>query len=223
MVVSNACQPGCHSTGGAVSVLLGNGDGTFQSALVYDLTNITPQSVAIADVNGDGRPDLVVAGLCENENTCSFPYPETVSILLGNGDGTFEPAVNYNVGGCGNGALYPEMDVVVGDMNGDGKPDIVVSDFNQPIGGGCARGDNPGAVSVLLGNGDGTFQAPTVYSSGGLDATSVATGDVNGDGKLDLVVSNFSQPAAVSQLAAGTVPQPSAYCWAMATARFRPP
>ena len=98
----------------------------------------------MADVSGDGKPDLVVA----NRNG-------SVGVLLGNGDGTFQAAVTYGSGGAIASAL------AVADMNGDGKPDLVVA--NHCAGSDCANG----SVGVLLNNGDGTFQPAVSYSSGG--------------------------------------------------------
>jgi hypothetical protein len=144
--------------GGGVSVLLGNGDGTFQPAVSYAAGSI-PWSVAVGDFNGDGKLDLAVA------NAGS----DNVSVLLGNGDGTFQPAVNYAAGVSPNS-------VAVGDFNGDGKLDLALA-------------DNGGGVSVLLGNGDGTFQ-PAVSYAAGTFPYSVAVGDFNGDGKLDLAVAD---------------------------------
>jgi hypothetical protein len=155
----------------SVGVLLGNGDGTFQSALAYGAGGWGARSVTVRDVNGDGKPDLLVARRTASSNS-------TVGVLLGNGDGTFQPAVTYNSGG------YQSFSVAVGDVNGDGKPDLVTA--NQ-FG---AKDDR--AVGVLLGNGDGTFQTPVVFSSGGTWVTSVAVGDLNRDGKPDLVLANGS-------------------------------
>jgi hypothetical protein len=143
-----------------VSILLGNGDGTFQAAKDFDADS-SPQFVATGDFNRDGKLDLVVANSGGNN----------VSVLLGNGDGTFQAAVNYAVG---SGPQF----VATGDFNGDGKLDLVVVNT-----GGTT-------VSVLLGNGDGTFQIPLDFSVGGA-SFSAAVGDFNGDSKLDLAVVNF--------------------------------
>ena len=146
-----------------VSVLLGNGDGTFKTAVQY-VAGLEPISVAVADFNGDGKLDLAVANYESNN----------VSILLGKGDGTFQAAVDYGIGT----ENYPATpgSVAVGDFNGDGKLDLVV---------GGVESDNVSVVSVLLGNGDGTFQAAVNYGAGA-GQTSVAVGDFNGDGRLDL-------------------------------------
>jgi hypothetical protein len=142
-----------------VSVLLGNGDGTFKGAVNYN-TGLQPVFVAVGDFNGDGKLDIVTANFGSNN----------VSVLLGNGDGTFKAAVNYNTG------LQPDA-VAVGDFRHDGKLDLAVAN---------SGGNN---VSVLLGNGDGTFQKALNFTTGTSPA-SVAVGDFNGDGKLDLAVAN---------------------------------
>jgi hypothetical protein len=151
--------------GSDVSVLIGNGDGTFQAAFGVPV-GIPPQSVCVGDFNGDGRPDLAVA-LAGN----------TVSILLGNGDGTFQPAAGYAVGGN-------PVSVVAGDFNADGKADLASANY----------ADNN--ISVLLGRGDGTFQ-PAVNSPAGSFPIGLAPysfalvgADFDGDGKTDLAVAN---------------------------------
>src|SRR2546425_30496 len=148
---------------GTVSVLLGNGDGTFQPALIFGTSGANPEYVAVGDFNGDGVPDLAVAH--------SGSTPGTVSVLLGNGDGTFQPARLF---AAGQGSLS----VAVGDVNGDGRPDLAVANYYS------------NDVSVLLGNGDGTFQAAQSFTTAGPNPVTVAMGDVNGDGRLDLAVTN---------------------------------
>jgi len=105
--------------------LLGNGDGTFQPAVPYSTGGVEAVSVAIADVNRDGKLDLLVANACGNSSNCqpgsgTNPGPGTVSVLLGNGDGTFQAAASENSGG------YGAYSVAVADVNGDGNPDLVV-------------------------------------------------------------------------------------------------
>ena len=148
---------------------------SFSPAVPYDVVN--PQGVATADFNVDGRLDLAVSNSDSN----------TVSVLLGNGDGTFQAARTSVTG------LDPQS-LLAGDLNGDGKTDLVVQ-----------SGYNGGyALSVLLGNGDGTLQPPQnvvlPYVSppgytGSLGQTpiSVALGDLNGDGKLDLVARGLAR------------------------------
>ena len=151
---------------GNLAVLLGNGDGTFQPATTYG--HVQSEWVAIADVNRDGKLDLLAADLLN------------VGVLLGNGDGTFQAPVNYS-----SGANYA-WSVTGADVNGDGKPDLVIA--NADLGGGDCSG--VGFVSVLLGNGDGTFQPAVLFGSGGCEPQQVAVVDANGDGKADLLVAN---------------------------------
>jgi hypothetical protein len=211
MVVTN-CNSlnngGCNSAAvGAVGVLLGDGDGTFQTAVAYSSGGyVFATSVAVADVNGDGKPDLLVTNACflsSNEGGCDNG---SVVVLLGNGDGTFKEPVRYNSGGG------QASSVAVADVNGDGKPDLVVANT-------CARsgvdGCNNGSVGILLGNGDGTFQTAVPYSSGGYYAVSVALADVDGDGKSDIVVMNQCTTGGATGCTntVGLV----GYCWATVT------
>ncbi|MBZ5656603.1 MAG: Ig-like domain repeat protein [Acidobacteriia bacterium] len=160
-----------------VGVLLGNGDGTFRTPVVYNSGGFEAFSVVSSDLNGDGKPDLAVAYWCESTNSCNNGV---IRVLLGNGDGTFQAPVSYSSG------AYQAYSVVIGDLNGDGKPDLVAANQCQNNAFYCSY--TP--VTVLLGNGDGTFQAPVSYSAGGIGTASVAIGDVNGDGHLDLVTAN---------------------------------
>ena len=144
-----------------------------------------------ADVNGDGKPDLVMANSGANGIGGN-----TVGVLLGNGDGTFQPAVTYAWGGQ---SAFSVASVAVADVNGDGKPDLLVA--NQ----GPGNGGWNGSVAVLLGNGDGTFQTSVTYGSGGYYAVSVAVGDVNGDGKADLVVTNLCEDSNCTSSSVGVL------------------
>ena len=154
LAVANAGYPSYN-----VSVLLGNGDGTLGPKTDYG-TFAGPYSLAIGDLNGDGRPDLVVGEF----------YNFGVSVLLGNGDGSFGVTTAFHTG---SGV----QSVAIGDLNGDGKPDLATAN------------DYDNAVSVLLGNGDGSFGGGTEFGTGSA-AWSVAIGDLNGDGKPDLAVAN---------------------------------
>jgi len=155
-------------------VSLGNGDGTFQAARNFGAGS-SPRSVAVADFNHDGKLDLAVANWgCNGFHTCPV---SNVSVLLGNGDGTFQPARDFAVGEA-------PVSVVVGDFNGDGVPDLAVANAGDP-----QLDEQSGSVSLLLGVGDGTFR-PGVSLSAGLSPSSLAMGDFNGDGKLDLAVTD---------------------------------
>jgi hypothetical protein len=153
-----------------LGVLLGNGDGTFQTVQTYATSGQFGDAIAVGDVNGDGKPDLIVTNSCLNCVTAA------VGVLLGNGDGTFQTAQNYVTN------TITEASIVVADVNADGNPDIVVAN-------GC-RFCQDSTVSVLLGIGDGTFHTTQKYGSGGRNAYSIAVADVNGDSNPDLVVAN---------------------------------
>ena len=161
---------------GVVGILLGNGDGTFQPAVTYETGGAPNYSLVVADVNGDGKLDLIVSSCAASASTCGSAQG-VVSVLLGNGDGTFQHALSY-----GSGAPVGAH-VAVADVNGDGKPDLIATNYQ-----GEANGD--GTVAVLLGNGNGTFQSPVLYDSGAPGANSLTVADVNGDGALDLLVAN---------------------------------
>lgn len=153
--------------GNSVVVLLGRGDGTFLAATSYTVgSGNTPVDIAVADVNKDAQADVLVV----NSNGYS------VSVLLGNGNGTLQAAKTYSAGSSSSPA-----GLAVGDLNGDGKPDVAT-----------ANESNDGA-GVLLGNGDGTFQAATVYPAIAMSSpNAVALADVTGDGKVDITATSFN-------------------------------
>ncbi|MEZ0064462.1 hypothetical protein ABIA32_000450 [Streptacidiphilus sp. MAP12-20] len=144
-----------------VSVLLGNGDGTFQPQRTF-FTGANPDAVALGDFTGSGKLDLAVANVGD----------DTVSILRGNGDGTFQAPQTYPTGTNSNPAS-----IAVGDFTGNGVQDLAVAD------------DGIGKVSVFLGNGDGTFQPQRLYPAG-VVPISVAAADLTGNGHLDLVLAD---------------------------------
>ena len=142
-----------------VSILLGNGDGTFRSQTTV-ATGLAPDAIVAGDFNGDGKLDLAVTNFTDN----------TISILLGNGDGTF--AAGRTITG-----INSPVAMVTGDFRNAGKLDLAVLDQAD------------GLVSVLLGNGDGTF-ADRIDTSVGRTPTALVTGDFNADGQTDLAVTN---------------------------------
>ena len=153
-----------------VGAILGKGDGTFQNPLPLDIPTTIPGGtvIATADFNGDGRADLVW------ESDVEAQTAGVVGVMLGNGDGTFQAAIET--------AIPYGGDLAVGDFNGDGRADLAVTNGSNGV---------YSTVSILLGNGDGTFQTPAVYQLPTLPA-SVRVGDFNGDGRSDIAI--LSQP-----------------------------
>lgn len=196
------------STPGNVSILLGGGNGSFSNVPTLVTVGNEPHSVVVADVNKDGRADLITTNIASNN----------VSVLLGAGNGTFGAAVSYNAGAVAAAAA-------VDDFNSDGKVDIATANLmgntvsilagdglggfsvptnvavgNSPYGivSGDFNGDgkldfataNDSDVSVVLGNGNGTFNAAKSFAVG-KGVSAIATADLNGDKVLDIVTSNF--------------------------------
>jgi hypothetical protein len=181
-LVSTQPTPG----NGNVSVWLGKGDGTFQTPTPFS-AGTTPDTVAVADVNSDGKLDLVVG----NHGSGN------ISVFLGNGDGTFQAAANYSTPASGT----PDS-LVVTDFNGDGKPDIAVA----------ISGINASSVALLLGNGDGTFQTAIIMPSGfhSPGILRIAAGDFNSDGKSDLAVTDGATLSILAGNGTGAIPTPAA-------------
>ena len=142
-----------------VSVLLGNGDGSFLPKADY-AAGCGQASLAIGDLDGSGTPDLVVG----SNDGCT-----KISVLLGNGDGTFGPKTDYEA------EINPA--VAIADLDKDGRPDLV------------AANGNGNTVSILLGNGNGSFSPRTNYPTG-VGPSSVAVQDFNGDGTPDVVTAS---------------------------------
>jgi hypothetical protein len=145
-----------------VSVLANRGDGSFKAKRDY-ATGPGPLSVAFGDLNGDGKPELATANVSGN----------SISVFANRGDGSFQSKLEYATGSG-------PFSVAIGDLNGDGKPDLATANANY---GGA------GTVSVLLNRGDGSFGAKVDYATGHFPV-SIAIGDLNGDGKPELVTAN---------------------------------
>jgi hypothetical protein len=194
-----------------VSILLNDGSGNFSAAPSSPITvGVSPFSVAVGDFVGNGKLDLAVANRCGNDPQCNSPG--TVTVLKGDGTGNFTTGTTVTV----ESSPYS---VAVGDFNGDGLLDLAVANEcgNDPF---CS---SPGTVSVLLGDGAGNFApAATPTVAVGVNPWSVAVGDFNGDGLLDLAVANFTDsttsvllgdgagnfsPAATSPVAVGVNPE----------------
>lgn len=145
----------------AVSVRLGNGDGTFSDPAYYPTVH-QPQAVVAGDLNGDGRCDFVVANNSAN----------SITVFTNQGNGTFAVAETDMVG-------HTPYAIAIGDFNGDAKPDLAVANFDG------------NSVSVLTNRGNASFSTVAEYGMQGDRVSFVITADFNGDGKLDLAAANF--------------------------------
>jgi hypothetical protein len=191
-----------------VGVYLGNGDGTFRAAQQYSIGTKLAIRGAIGDINGDGKLDIATA------NTNGFDGPDTISSLLGNGDGTFKEATIYDLGAEG------PMGVSISDLDGDGSGDISVDTYyskklhvyygtgnkvtyplNVPHGNVHADVNADGhfdivsgqlgwKVGVMLNRGDGALQTATYYPAAEGYSVFPQVGDLNNDGKLDIAMAN---------------------------------
>jgi hypothetical protein len=186
--------------GNTVSLLPGNGDGTFGAAQTVASFGAPAMSVAVGDFNADGKLDLAVAtrgtdgyyvpGGCGYYGCYGGSYfpgsSPAVTVLLGNGNGTFTAGSSYTLPSPYEvpPSSFAPPSLAVADLIGDGKSDLVTTD----------AGD--GLVSVLPGDGNGTFGGPTSFGAWG-SPQSVAVADLNGDGKLDLVTANFGDTVSV--------------------------
>ena len=199
-----------------VSVFLGNGDGTFQQHIDTSTGGEEPTSIATGDFNGDGKLDIAVTNFYTNNvsvllgngdgtftQASGSPYAagngpisvavakftggqidlvvvnetdSTAGVLVGNGDGTFQPQSKHPTYSTGSGGN--PLSVVAGAFGGVGSLDLAVADFLTQ------------EVSVLLGNGDGTFQAVKYYATGNANPSSIVFADFNGDGNLDLALTS---------------------------------
>jgi Bacterial Ig-like domain (group 3)/FG-GAP-like repeat len=157
-----------NSSSGTLSLLLGNGDGTFRPRLDLAVGG-APHSVAVGDFNGDGRLDVVTAQ----------QLSDTVSVLLGHGDGTFASPLVFTA----SGQNFTPQSMALGDINGDGKIDLVIKSVS-------VLDSDAFQVGVLLGNGDGTFQAPLLGAAQPDGSGDLALGDFNNDGRMDVAVAD---------------------------------
>ncbi len=173
-----------------ISVMLGNSDGTFQNPVNYPIAGNMSVAAVIDDVNGDGKLDIIAAS-----------GDQQISVLTGKGDGTFNSAQSFSapLPGSTSPISTPIVNLITADLRGSGKKDIV-----------CSNG------LVLFGNGDGTFTAsPTVAfpfpNASNTRAPNLASGDINNDGKLDLVVNTGTIVSTWIGKGDGTFTQGSSY------------
>ncbi|MBA3912750.1 MAG: VCBS repeat-containing protein [Acidobacteriales bacterium] len=163
-----------------VAVFLGNGDGSFKVSVNYSL-GAAPYDIAVGDLNGDGKLDIVTA------NQVSY------DVLLGNGDGTFRTSSD-------NAVAYAATNLILADFNHDGILDLVF----------CGT-DQVSTAEVLLGNGDGTFGFASSFPTGGRNVSALTAADLNGDGALDLAFAHMGVTTVLFGHGDGTFGTPSVY------------
>jgi hypothetical protein len=170
LAVTNVINSGATFSPNTVTILLGNGDGTFTVKSTIPTGN-NPYSIVAGDFRGNGKMDLAITNKADN----------TLTVLLGNGDGTFTPAPSPATGS-------QPWSIAAADFNQDGILDLAVLNEN------ASSPAVPGSVTILRGNGDGTFTPAGANPATGLVPTSIAVGDFNGDGKADLTTVNSAIP-----------------------------
>jgi FG-GAP-like repeat/FG-GAP repeat len=158
---------------GRVTVLLNRGGGSFRTARTYR-TGLFSMSVAIGELNGDGKPDLALANL----------KSRSISVLLNRGQGDFQERVNY-------ATASEAWDIAIGDLNGDGRSDLAIASTNFVYGDGSVS-----RVSVFINSGDGSLGSRVDYRPA-RGSVSIAIGDLNGDGRPDLATANRSDTISV--------------------------
>ena len=158
---------------GTVTILMNKGDGTFTTMPSFPGTTDSPGSLAVGDFNGDGNLDIAIGD----------DFDGMLTILLGNGDGTFRRGATKVLPALNGNSFVGLFSIAVGDFNHDGIADLAVVDVDSQT------------LRVLLGKGDGTFTEQAAHPPVGVNPLDIAVGDLNGDGKLDLIVCNLFGPA----------------------------
>jgi hypothetical protein len=167
---------------GQPGVSLGNVDGTFQAPQFYNSGGQTPVSLAAVDVNSDNNLDLIVSNKCHVDGNCNSGV---ITVLLSNGDGTFGTPQAYDTG-----AFDPRGQIIVADVDGDNKPDVLVPECTVHVRNCLHRNGNirgGGRIGILVNNGNGSFQTAQITGTGIVDLMNITLGDVNGDGRPDIL------------------------------------
>jgi hypothetical protein len=185
LVVAENCSESTCTTTPGISILLGNGDGTFATPVSQATSGLyaSPSSVLIADLNGDGYPDIAVGNSCASIGCATG----SVDIFFNNGDGTFPSSPSLTILSSG---MYLNA-IAAGDVTGDGIPDLVL--VNGCTDSTCVAS----SVDVVPGTGAGVFGTATTYPTTGVESVAVALADLNGDGAKDIVVANSGGSATV--------------------------